>query len=335
MELLGPVTVDDYHTAGEPFRIVVGGGPALTGATVLDRRSDAMARFDALRAFLVHEPRGHADMYGCFVTEPDDADGDLGVVFFHKDGFSTACGHGTIALARWAIDTGRVPRVEPVTRLVIDVPSGRLVVHADVVDGSVRAIRFRNVWSWVAGLDVAVPGLGLRVDIAYGGALYAIVRADALGLTLAPNDLGELIGVARRIKGALAGHPLVRHPDDARLSGLYGVIAYDERAAVGGAALHQGNVTVFADGEVDRSPCGSGTSARLAALFARGELGVGDVLAHDGIAGGRFLAHVVEAGTSADRPAVVTEISGMAYRTGRATFVLELGDPLGAGFLLR
>ncbi|MGD9793351.1 MAG: proline racemase family protein [Acidimicrobiia bacterium] len=338
------VGVDDFHTAGEPFRIVTSGGPELRGATVLDKRSDALARFDDLRAFVVNEPRGHADMYGCFVTQPDDNDGDLGVVFFHKDGFSTACGHGTIALAAWALRTGRVAVTEPVTELVIDVPSGRLRVEADVSEGRVGQIRFTNVPSWVSALDVPVTipldgtQVELTLDVAYGGALYASVPAAAIGASVGPADLARLIDVARCVKAALADHISVSHPGDDRLSGLYGVIFHEDIAAPPQCALAQRNVTVFADGEVDRSPCGSGTSARLAVLHARNQLATGETLHHAGIAGGVFTAKVTEilvgAGPNGN-DAFITQVGGHAYPTGSATFVLDPADPIGLGFQLR
>jgi proline racemase len=344
----------DYHTAGEPFRIVIGGVPALRGATVLDRRGDARDRLDDVRAFLVNEPRGHADMYGGFVTDPDPGEpaGDgvaaLGVVFFHKDGFSTACGHGTIALATWALETGVVPATSPLTRLAVDVPSGRLAVEADVgADGRVGEVRFTNVASWVAALDVALdlaldvergpaPGGPDRVlaDIAYGGAFYAVVAAAAVGERVAPGSLPALIAHTRRLQAALAGHPAVTHPDDDRLSGCYGVVWTEPVAD--GPPLHLRNVTVFADGEVDRSPCGSGTSARLAVLHARGRLPTGAELCHEGIVGTTFRARVL--GTAegpGGRPAVITQVGGRAHRTGYHTFVLDPDDPIGLGFQLR
>ncbi len=328
------VQVADWHTAGEPFRIVTEGVPALLGATVLDKRSDAMQRLDDVRAFLCNEPRGHADMYGGFVTEPDDEDGDLGVVFWHKDGFSTACGHGTIALASWALSTGVVPSASPVTELAVDVPSGRLRVTADVDDsGEVGQVRFVNVGSWVSAMDVEVGTTRgqVRCDISYGGAFYASVDVTSVGLDVGADDLPELIALTREIKHALVDHPALVHPDDDRLSGCYGVIWHRD-VDHAGPELRQLNVTVFADGEVDRSPCGSGTSARLALLDAAGALPRGEVLLHDGIAGGTFTGRVL--GEDPDR-GVTTEVGGHAYPTGFATFVLDRRDPLGLGFQLR
>jgi proline racemase len=328
------ISVADYHTAGEPFRIVT--SPVrLVGATVLDKRDDALARWDHVRRFVVDEPRGHADMYGCFVVDPDEG-GDLGVVFFHKDGFSTACGHGTIALVAYALRTGLVPAIAPVTSLMVDVPSGRLAVEADVVDGRVGEIRFTNVPSFVSSAGVAVDTSRGIVDaaVSYGGAFYASVHAPTFGLDIVPGDLTALIAFAREIKASLVGHESVRHPVDERLSGLYGVIFHDDLVAHA-EGMFQRNVTVFADGEVDRSPCGSGTSARLAVLDAAGALPTGTTLVHEGITGARFRARVTQRVHLGGTDAVITQVGGRAFPTGTAHFVLDPEDELGLGFQLR
>ena len=300
----------DYHTGGEPFRIVT--GETLYGETILAKRGDAAERLDDLRRLLVNEPRGHADMYGCFVTEPDDDGADLGVVFFHNAGYSTACGHGTIALVTWAIESGLVAG----PRVVVDVPSGRLETFARVEDGRVRSVRFRNVPSFVWGTDV-LPG----VDVAFGGAFYASAEE-----CVAPPELPRLIERGRALKAELeAAHEFV-HPLEPALRDIYGVIFWQREGP-----NTQRNVTVFADGEVDRSPCGSGTSARLALLDASGELPRGEELRHVSIVGSEFTGRVVgetEAG-------VITEVEGSAHKTGEHRFVLEDDDELGTGFLLR
>jgi proline racemase len=315
----------DYHTGGEPFRIVTGGVPPVEGSTILERRRFAREHLDAYRRLLVYEPRGHADMYGCHVVPPDDAGADLGVVFFHNEGYSTACGHGTIALVTWALDGGVVAKREGENRVVVDVPSGRLETWATVDDGRVRSVRFRNVPSfvWTEGLDAA----GRVVDVAYGGAFYASVEE-----TVEPQELPRLIGLGREIKAALEAEHEIVHPFEPEIGGVYGVIFWQEEA---GEPLAQRNVAVFADGEVDRSPCGSGTSARLALLHAQGRLPVGEPLRHFSIVGSEFTGRVVGETMVAGWPAVVTEVEGTAYRTGAATFELDPDDPLGEGFLLR
>ena len=315
----------DYHTGGEPFRIVTAGVPPLDGATTLERRRFAHEHLDAYRRLLVFEPRGHADMYGCHVVPPEDGGADLGVVFFHNEGYSTACGHGTIALVTWALDEGVVPRVEGENRVVVDVPSGRLETWAHVVDGRVLSVRFRNVPSFVWGRGLEAGGR--VVDVAFGGAFYA-----SLEERVETTELPRLIELGRRIKTDLEAAHEVVHPLEPELRDVYGVILWQHEAA---APLTQRNVTVFADGEVDRSPCGSGTSARLALLHDEGRLGVGHELRHRSIVGSEFAGRVVGEVDLAGRRAVVTDVEGSAYRTGRATFELDPDDPLGEGFLLR
>ena len=319
------VTVVDYHTAGEPFRIVTGGVEPPRGATILERRRDALERLDHVRRLLVHEPRGHADMYGCHVVPPNDDGADLGVVFFHNAGYSTACGHGTIALVTWALDEGIVERREGENHVVVDVPSGRLATVASVAGGRVRSVRFRNVPSyvWRTGLEAA----GRTVDVAFGGAFYA-----SLAERVEPTELPRLIELGRAIKRALEADHEIVHPLEPELHDVYGVTFWQEEP---GDPLTQRNVTVFADGEVDRSPCGSGTSARLALLDAEGRLRRGFELRHLSIVGTEFRGRVVADTDVAGAPAVVTEVEGSAYRTGAAQFTLDPDDPLGDGFLLR
>ena len=315
----------DYHTAGEPFRIVTGGVDAPHGATILDKRRDALERLDHVRRLLVHEPRGHADMYGCFVVEPNDAGADLGVVFFHNAGYSTACGHGTIALVTWALDAGVIAREEGENHVVVDVPSGRLDAWALVSDGRVRSVRFRNVpaFVWAEGVE-----LGERtVDVAFGGAFYASVEER-----VEPGELPRLIELGRELKRELEAWQDVVHPLEPELRDVYGVIFWQEE---GEDPLTQRNVTVFADGEVDRSPCGSGTSARLALLDKSGRLPRGEELRHLGIVDTEFRARVVGDAEVAGIPAVITDVEGSAYRTGEHVFTLDPHDPLGEGFLLR
>jgi len=246
-------------------------------------------------------------------------------VFFHNAGYSTACGHGTIALVTWALDEGVVERREGENHLVVDVPSGRLETWASVQNGRVRSVRFRNVPSfvWAEGVE-----LGDRtVDVAFGGAFYASVEER-----VAPGELPRLVELGRAIKRDLEAWQAVVHPLEPELRDIYGVIFWQEE---GDAPLTQRNVTVFADGEVDRSPCGSGTSARLALLDADGELARGERFVHESIVGTTFEARVIGDAEVDARPAVVTEVAGSAHRTGEHRFVLEDDDALGTGFLLR
>ena len=334
---LDGIRADDYHTAGEPFRIVDLG--PMGGSTVLDRRSWAMNHLDDHRRFLVHEPRGHAGMYGGMVVPPDDDAGDIGVVFFHKDGFSTACGHGTIALATWAVDTGRIAApVNGEVPVVIDVPSGRLPTVARLLDGCVASVRFTNVPSYVSATDLKVQtSFGpVTAHVSFGGAFYASVAIDDLPVSCRPADVDRLIVLGRAVKAELADHPSTVHPSDDRLSGLYGTILHEpiglkEAASSDSGPVHQRNVTSFADGQVDRSPCGSGTCARLALLHDSGDLEIGATFLNEGVAGGVFDARI-EAATGGG---IIPSVEGSAHRHATTTFHLDPHDPVGLGFLFR
>jgi proline racemase len=337
------LTIDtvDYHTGGEPFRIIVDGAPPLEGSTILERRRFALEHLDHVRRFLVHEPRGHGDMYGCHVVPPNDAGADLGVVFFHNEGYSTACGHGTIALVTWALETGVLPMTGPETRVTVDVPSGRLVCVArcDVVARRVTSVGFTNVPSFVLATGVTLPTSRgpVTVDVGYGGAFYGSADVRPLGLAVDRRSLPALIDLQRELRPALDAALDVVHPEEPELRGIYGIIWWQEEPAARGddAARTQRNVTVFADGEVDRSPCGSGTSARLALLHAAGRLRTGETLRHRSIVDSVFAGRVTGETAVAGRPAVITEVEGSAHLAGRSHFVLDPSDPLGTGFLLR
>jgi proline racemase len=321
------VAATDYHTAGEPFRIVVDGVVDIPGATVRARREYAAGseEVDRVRRTLCHEPRGHADMYGGFLVPPDDDGADFGVLFWHKDGYSTACGHGTIALGAWAVESGRVAAPDDgEVDVTIDVPSGRVVARVRRRVGAVESVVFRNVPSFVVARGVAAGGV--EVDVAYGGAIYAFAPAGRFGLRVVPDALPELIAVGREVKQALEGSEVSRHPDDDGLSGIYGTVLHEELGP-----LHQRNVAVFADGEVDRSPTGSATSARTALLHADGTLAEGQTWRNDSIVGTTFRARAI--GQTPD--GLLTEVEGTAFRTGEHRFFLDPGDPLGTGFVLR
>ncbi|HEX2086476.1 MAG TPA: proline racemase family protein [Solirubrobacteraceae bacterium] len=321
------IPATDYHTAGEPFRIVEEGVVDIPGETVLARREHAAGseEVDAVRRLLCHEPRGHADMYGCFVVPPDDEGADFGVLFWHKDGYSTACGHGTIALGAWAVERGRVAApADGDVDVTVDVPSGRVVARVTRRAGAVERVAFRNVPSYVVARDVAAGDV--RVDVAWGGAIYAFVPADRLGLPLAAAALPDLIRAGREIKAALAGSAVAAHPEDPRLSGVYGTVIHEQ---VG--ERHHRNVAVFADGEVDRSPTGSATSARTALLLEEGALGEGETWRNDSIVGTTFHARAL----GRDGRGVLTEVEGTSFRTAEHRFVLDPRDDLGTGFVLR
>jgi proline racemase len=321
------ITATDYHTAGEPFRIAQDGVPEIPGATVRERRESASRTedVDRVRRLLCHEPRGHADMYGCFLVPPDDDGADFGVLFWHKDGYSTACGHGTIAFAAWAVESGRVAAPEHGdAEVTIDVPSGRVAARVRRRAGVVESVAFRNVPAFVIARGARAGDV--EVDVAYGGAIYAFAPAASLGLRVVPEDLPALIEAGRAVKRALADSEVARHPDDDRLSGIYGTVFHEELGP-----LHQRNVAIFADGEVDRSPTGSATSARTALLDADGALAEGQSWRNDSIVATTFHARAI--GRTPD--GLLTEVEGTAFRTGEHRFILDPRDPLGTGFVLR
>ncbi len=329
------ITTIDSHTGGEPFRIITGGYPDLPGDTILARRRYARERLDSLRTALMWEPRGHADMYGCIITPPVSPEADIGVLFMHNEGYSTMCGHGIIALTKVVLETGLLPMVAPETEVRIDTPAGLVTAYAQVEGGQVVSVRFRNVPSFVLALDqaVEVPGLGrVRYDIAFGGAFYAYVRAEEVGLTCTPTDFRALIEKGMAIKRAIMAERTIPHPFEEDLSFLYGTIFVGPPL---GEGAHSRHVCVFAEGEVDRSPTGTGVSGRLAIAYARGEMSVGQSLVVESILGSRFIGRIVEFTAFGPHPAVIPEIEGTAHITGRHEFLIDPADPLRDGFILR
>ena len=325
----------DSHTGGEPFRVVVEGVPDIQGATMLERRRFAEDQLDGLRRALMWEPRGHADMYGAFVGPPVDPSSDISVLFIHNDGFSTMCGHGIIALTKVVLDTGVLPSEAPTTVIRIDTPAGQIEATAQIPAGIVQAVSFRNVPSFVAAMDqtVEVPGMGqVRYDLAFGGAFYAYVWADDLGISIEPSNTPRLIEAGRAIKQAVIDSAPIEHPVQPGLGFLYGVIF------VGSAedpAHHSRNVCIFAEGEVDRSPTGTGVSGRLAILHARGDVAIEKAITVESILGSTFTGRVAEITEVGGFPAVIPEVTGTARITGRTEFWLDPEDDLGAGFLVR
>lgn len=330
------ITTIDAHTGGEPLRIITGGWPALPGETILAKRQYAKAHHDALRRALMWEPRGHADMYGCLLTPPVTPDGDVGVLFMHNEGFSTMCGHGIIGLVTVGVDCGLFP-ADGATRVVrIDTPAGRVTATAHLDGGRVARVSFHNVPSFLLERDLAVdvPGIGRVVcDIAFGGAFYAYVDADALGLALTPQHYRRLIEDGMRIKRAVMAQYDIVHPDgDADLNFLYGTIFVSRTQ---GDGVHSRNVCIFAEGEVDRSPTGTGVSGRVAIHHARGELADGDVMVVESIVGSRFTGAVAGVTQVGGVAAVIPEVAGTASITGQHTFLIDPDDPFREGFLLR
>ena len=325
----------DVHTGGEPFRVITGGFPELPGDTILARRRWVKAHFDHLRTALMWEPRGHADMYGCIVTPPVTPGADIGILFMHNEGYSTMCGHGIIAITKVVLETGLFPMKAPETTVRIDSPAGRITAHARVAQGQVTSVRFQNVPSFVLAKDetVDVPGLGrVRYDIAFGGAFYAYVNAQDAGVHCIPDDFRPLIEKGMAIKRAVMARRPIPHPFEEDLSFLYGTIFVGPPMEEGS---HSRNVCIFAEGEVDRSPTGTGVSGRLAIHYARGEIGIDEPIVIESIIGSRFSGRVVEATRFGAHAAIIPEVAGTAHITGRHEFLIDPSDPMRNGFILR
>ena len=333
------VTTIEMHTGGEPLRIITSGYPKLRGRRLLDKRKDALANHDAFRRLLMHEPRGHADMYGALPVEADDPEADLAVLFLHGEGYSTMCGHAIMALGRWAVDSGLVEAKEPETEVAIQTPCGlvRALVAVETGEAGRKtgAVRFRSVPSFVFARELVVdtPEWGpLQLDIAYGGAFYAILAADSIGLDLHETPARVLADAGEAITKAAAEQVLLSHPDDPDLAFLYGTILTD-----GGDPFDEDptrNACVFAGRQVDRSPTGSGVAARLALQWTRGEIELGQARDFESLTGARFTGTAVEETRAGPYRAIIAEVSGRAHYHGEARFTLEPEDPLGAGFLL-
>ncbi|MEM7454080.1 MAG: proline racemase family protein [Planctomycetota bacterium] len=326
----------DMHTAGEPLRVIVEGIPDLSGNTILQMRDEMHRNHDHLRQLLMFEPRGHADMYGLIPVPPERPDSHFGVLFTHNEGYSTMCGHATIAIARLAVELGWVEKVEPVTEVLIDAPCGQLKAFVQVSSGRAGEVSFLNVPSFVVAFDecVEVAGLGnVYYDLAYGGAFYAYVDADQFGLDLTSSGYSQLIRFGRDIKRAVIDQKSnVVHPFEPELSFLYGTIFVGAAMEPGS---HSRNVCVFADGEVDRSPTGSGVSGRAAIHHSRGELSVGQEIVVESILGSRMSVSVAGATTFGPHQAVVPMVKGIAQVTGQHEFFLDPDDPFPRGFILR
>jgi proline racemase len=330
----------DAHTAGEPLRLVVDGLPTPEGATMLDKRQWAMKHLDHLRRALMLEPRGHADMYGALLTEPVTPGAHAGVLFMHNEGWSTMCGHGTIAVATIAVERGLMwdaatSSGQGDVEIVLDAPAGpvRAIARQRVNEGRVHVpeVSFRNVPSFVLapGVPLTLGGRPFTADIAFGGAFYAIVDAEAAGLSVDPAKLGELKRAGMAIAREAERHVKVVHPTEPGLTGIYGTIFTAPPQAEG---AHLRNVTIFADAEVDRSPCGTGTAAVMAVLDEMGVLSGDTPFVHESLIGSCFTGTIAARTRVGDHAAIVPEIGGSAWITGEHTFLVDADDPLRAGF---
>jgi len=335
----GPLfTAIDAHAGGEPLRIVTGGVPDIPGATMLERRQYLKEHLDFIRRALMCEPRGHYNMYGCILTPPVTPAAHFGVLFMHNEGYSTMCGHGIIALTTALAETGTVESSSDEVSVTFDTPAGLVSATAHRnEDGRFSRTSFVNVPSFVYASDVeiVVPGTGhIRIDIAFGGAFYAILPSRSIGLRVSAEFAMELARTGELVKEAVNEQMEIEHPTEKELGFLYGTIFTDAPEDPG---HHSRNLCIFANREIDRSPTGTGVSARLAQLRARGELAEDECIVVESILGAAstFSGRVVGKTQVGRYRAIVPEISGSGFITGRQEFCLDSSDPLGAGFLIR
>jgi proline racemase len=322
------ITTIDMHAGGEPLRVITDGLPPINGSSVLEKRRYFREHYDYLRTGLMFEPRGHADMYGAVISASKDADFD--VFFLHNEGYSTMCGHAILALTRLASESGHA------SDMTFSVPAGKIRARAVLnTDHSFCESTFNNVPSflYLRDKDTIVPGLGcVRFDVAYGGAFYAMVEAAPLGIDLTAAHYSKMIDYGRRIKRAVTAQIPIEHPFEKDLSFLYGTIFTGPAHESG---HHSRNVCIFADGEVDRSPTGSGVSARAALHYAKGELRLNEKITIESILGSTMTVQVVEQTNYGPYDAIVPEVSGTAYVTGRNEFWFDPNDPFSRGFIFR
>ncbi|MDT0268957.1 proline racemase family protein [Streptomyces sp. DSM 44915] len=323
----------DSHTEGMPTRVVTGGVGVMPGATMAERRTWFVAHGDELRQFLMNEPRGHSAMSGAILQPPTRPDADMGVLFIEVSGVLPMCGHGTIGVATVLVETGMVPVVEPVTTVRLDTPAGLVVAEVAVEDGAARSVTIRNVPSFAVGLDrtVPVPGLGeVRYDLAFGGNFYAVVRLADLDIPFERASGGRMLDAALAIMGAINESDAPTHPERPDIVGCHHV--YLE--APGSTARHSRHAMAIHPGWFDRSPCGTGTSARMAQLHARGELPLDTDFVNESFIGTHFTGRLVERTEVAGVPAVVPTIRGRAWITATAQYLLDPDDPFPRGFVV-
>lgn len=328
------ITAIDVHVAGEPLRVVIQGIPEPEGDTILRKRRFCQEHYDHLRKVVMWEPRGHADMYGCLLVSPSHPEADYGVLFFHNEGYSTMCGHGIIGLVTVLLHQGLHPKSEPATIIRFDTPSGLVTAKASIKRGTVQAVSFRNVPSFVADRDqfIEIPGFKpIQYDVAFGGAFYAFCQADKLGIALHPTEARNLKNLGRMMKQAIMNNRTIGHPTESELGFLYGTIFVGPPQTGKG---HVRQVCIFADGALDRSPTGTGASAHLALVHAKGQIAVEQSLQFESILGTLFGGKIVEETTYGGMPAIIPEVEGRAFITGHHEFFIDPDDPLQEGFLL-
>lgn len=325
----------DSHTAGEATRIVVGGIPNIKGNTMAEKKEFLEKNLDHIRTGIMLEPRGHNDMFGSVMTQPCDPEADFGVIFMDGGGYLNMCGHGTIGAMTVAVETGVVPVTEPTTHIVMEAPAGIVRGDVSVVDGKAKEVSFLNVPSFLykEGVEVDLPGVGtVKFDISFGGSFFAIIHASQLGLKIVPENAGKLTELSMKLRDIINETIEIQHPNLAHIKTVDLIEIYDEPTHP--EATYK-NVVIFGQGQVDRSPCGTGTSAKLATLYAKGELKIGEKFVYESILGTLFKGEIVETTKVGNIDAIIPRISGSAYMTGFNNFMFDDEDPVKYGFILK
>ncbi|NLB23068.1 MAG: proline racemase [Clostridium sp.] len=325
----------DTHTAGEPTRIITKGVPTIIGKTMMEKKEYMEEHLDWLRRAVMLEPRGHANMFGAILTEPVHQDADIGIIFMDAGGYLNMCGHGTIGTSMAAVETGIVPKVEPITKVRLDAPAGLVEASVAVVDGKVKSVTVTNVPSFLYQQDVKVttPMLGeVTFDIAFGGSFFALIKSDYLGYDILPEHSEELMNQALELREIInreikVSHPLQPHIKTVDLIEIYGPAV--------SAQADARNVVIFGDRQIDRSPCGTGTSAKMATLCAKGKLAIGEEFVYESITGTMFQGKIISKTKVGEFDAYIPQITGSAWITGFNQFVIDDSDPVKYGFTLK
>jgi proline racemase len=334
MKISKTINAIDSHTMGEPTRIVVGGIPKLKGRTMAEKKQFLIDKFDCIRTGIMHEPRGHANMFGSVITQPCDDEADFGIIFMDGGGYLNMCGHGSIGAITVAIETGMIKSMEPVTEVVMDTPAGIVKGKAKVKDGKVEEVSIVNVPSFLYKKEAAVDAADIgkiRLDVSFGGSFFAIVHAGEIGLEIVPENAAKLTEAGLKIRDAVNRQVEIKHPELSYITTCDLVEFYDSPTH---PDANYKNVVVFGQGQIDRSPCGTGTSAKLATLYAKGQLKQNELFVYESILGTMFKGRILGTAKVGDFDAIIPEITGAAYITGFSTFMFDESDPVKYGFVL-
>lgn len=335
MKFIKSIHAVDSHTAGEATRVVVGGVPKIPGKNMPEKKQWLEDNLDYLRTAIMLEPRGHKDMFGSILTQPTVDEADYGIIFMDGGGYLNMCGHGTIGAMTVAVETGMVPVTEPVTKVVQEAPAGLIHGQVFVEDGKAKKVSFTNVPAFLYKKDqeVELPGYGkIRFDISFGGSFFAIVKAEQVGLEIVPENAAKLQDLGIQLRDIINKEIPVQHPELPHIHSV-DLVEWWSNTETKGATLK--NCVVFGQGQVDRSPCGTGTSAKMATLFAKGELKMGEKFFYESILGTIFEGEIVRKAKVGEYDAVIPQITGSAYITGFNHFVIDETDPVKYGFILK